>query len=246
LRSLFGLNFFRVGVTLAAVVGCFGALFLAGAASPDKDPSPWSALLVFMVVVMLVWLAWSAINWFLSLAAVFVVSRGRDTFGAVASAVDLCQARPGSVFAAGTWFGLTHLAAFFVATSVVMFPLALIGVLPRSVVLSGVLLITLLYFALADFLYVGRLAAYVAIIELPEVTPMPPPPLLSPPRQPTPVSPAPATSIDQDELILSDVLAEASTPQSALSIQPTAGIDRDEPILSDIQGDVLPPETSQD
>lgn len=246
LRSLFGLNFFRVGVTFAAAVGCLGALLLAGAASPEKNPSPWSAVLVFMVLAMLVWLAWSALNWFLSLAAVFVVGRGRDTFGAVASTVDLCRARTGPVFAAGTWFGLTHLAAFVVASSVVVFPLAFIGLLPWGVVLAGVLLITLLYFAVADFLYVGRLAAYVAIVELPEATPAPLPPLLSLPRPPTTVSPALATGIDKDELILSDVLAEASTQQSALSIQPALSIDRDEPILSDTPGDVLPPKTSQE
>lgn len=246
LRSLCGLNFFRVGVTLAAVVGCLGALLLAGAASPDKDPSPWSALLVFMVLAMMVWLAWSALNWFLSLAAVFVVGRGRDTFGAVASTVDLCRARTGSVFAAGTWFGLIHLAAFVVASSVVVFPLAFIGLLPWGVVLAGVLLITLLYFAVADFLYVGRLAAYVAIVELPEATPVALAPRLWPPRPPTTVSPPLATGIDKGELILSDVLAEASTQQSVLSIQPAVSIDRDEPILSDIPAKVPPLKLPQD
>ncbi|MBZ5704843.1 MAG: hypothetical protein LAN63_05780 [Acidobacteriia bacterium] len=243
LRSLFGLNFFRVGVTLAAAVGCVGALVMAAAASPDKDPSPGSALLLFLVLAMLVWLAWSAVNWFLSLAAVFVVGRGQDTFGAVAGAVDLCQARAGPVFAAGTWFGLTHLAAFFFASSVVMFPLALAGVLPPGVVLAGVLLITLAYFAVVDFLYVGRLAAYVAIMELPEA---PPVPIVLPSASilPTALSIPTATGIDRDELILSDV--GPSTQQSALSIQPADSIDRDEPILSDIQSDVLPPKTSQD
>ncbi|HVO80157.1 MAG TPA: hypothetical protein VMT28_05470 [Terriglobales bacterium] len=245
LRSLCGLNFFRVGVTLAAVVGCLGALLLAGAASPEKDPSPWSALLVFMVLTMLVWLAWSALNWFLSLATVFVVGRGRDTFGAVASTVDLCRAHAGPVFAAGTWFGLTHLAAFVIASSVVMFPLAFIGLLPPPVVLGGVLLITLLYFAVVDFLYVGRLAAYVAIVELPEAPPAPAAPLLSPPSQSATVSPPPAPCIDQDELILSDV-GGAGTRQSALGFQPAASIDKDEAILSDLAGDAAPPEPPQD
>jgi hypothetical protein len=243
LRSLFGLNFFRVGVTLAAAVGCVGALVVAGAASPDKDPSPGIAVLTFMMLALLVWLAWSTVNWFLSLAAVFVVGRGQDTFGAVAGAVDLCQVRAGPVFAAGTWFGLTHLAAFLFASSVVMFPLALTGVLPPGLIFAGVLLITLMYFAVADFLYVGRLAAYVAIMELPEA---PPAPAVPPPAGilPTSLSIQPATGIDRDELILSDI--ESSTQPSALSIQPAAGIDRDEPILSDIEGNTPPPKSPQD
>jgi hypothetical protein len=240
LRSLCGLNFFRVGVTLAAVVGCLGALLLAGMVSSEKDPSPWSALLVFVVLILLVWLAWSALNWFLSLAAVFVVGRGRDTFGAVASAVDLCRARGGPVFAAGTWFGLTHLAAFVFASSVVVFPLAFLGVLPPALVLGAVLLITLLYFAVADFLYVGRLAAYVAVVELPEAPPAAPAPLPSPAGPPAPLS-QPATGIDKEEPILSDMAAESSTQESAL-----ATIDRDEPIRSDIPSDVPPPEAPQD
>ena len=33
---------------------------------------------------------------------------------------------------------------------------------------GGVLMVTLVYLAIADFLYIGRLAAYVAIVELPE------------------------------------------------------------------------------
>jgi len=170
LPSLFGLNFFRVAATLAATIGCFAALLLGGAVSPVGNPSPGSAFLVFLSVILLVWLVWSVMNWFLSLAAVFVVAEGRDTFGAIGSAVALCRNRAGSVLAAGTWFGLAHIAAFVLATSVVAFPLGLAGVLPAGIVLGGVILVTLIYLAIADYLYIGRLAAYVAILELPQTT----------------------------------------------------------------------------
>ncbi len=224
LRSLFGLHFLRLAATLAAIIGCFGAMLLGGAASTPKNPAPGSAFLIVLTTSMLVWLTWSTVNWFLSLSSVFVVAEGRDAFGALASAVSLCRSRAGSIFAAGTWFGLAHLTAFVVATSVVAFPLAFLGVLPGAVVFCGVLLVTLLYFAVTDFLYVGRLAAYVAIVELP--LPVEPPAM--------PAVPALATTIDKDELILCDVLV--STQQSALSIQPSASIDKDEPILSDGSG----------
>jgi hypothetical protein len=62
-------------------------------------------------------------------------------------------------------------------------------------VLGGVLLVSALYFAVADFLYVGRLAAYVAILELPYE---PRPVRFTPPG-------LPSSGVDRDELILSDV-----------------------------------------
>ena len=208
LSSLFGLNFFRVTATLAATVGCLAALLLGGAVSPASNPAPGSAFLVFLSVILLVWLVWAVMNWFLSLAAVFVVVEGRDTLGAIASAVALCRNHAGAVFAAGTWFGLAHIVAFVLATSVVAFPLGLAGVLPAGIVLGGVLLVTLLYLVVADFLYVGRLAAYVAILELPQT------PLV--PETAGPLFPAgteraipPSTSVDSDELILSDLPARS-------------------------------------
>ena len=57
---------------------------------------------------------------------------------------------------------------FVVASSAVAVPLGFAEVLPGSIVFGGVLLVTLLYFAAVDFLYVGRLAAYVFLVEEPE------------------------------------------------------------------------------
>jgi hypothetical protein len=206
LHSLFGLNFFRVAVTLAATIGCLAALLLGGAVSPAGNPAPGSAFLVFLSVVLMVWLVWSVMNWFLSLAAVFVIAEGEDTFGAIASAAVLCRDRAGSVFAAGTWFGLAHITAFVIATSVVAFPLGLAGVLPAGIVLGGVILVTLLYLAVADYLYIGRLAAYVAILELPQMPLASDRPAAALPPGAQRVQPGiqPSTAVDQDELILSD------------------------------------------
>jgi hypothetical protein len=204
LRSLFALNFFRLGATLAAAGGFLAAILLSAAASRPPDPAPGSAVLIFLTVTMLVWFAWSTLNWFLSLAAVFVVADAEDTFGAIAAAIDLCRARPGSLFAAGTWFALAHITAFVLATSIVAFPLDFAPYLPTGVLLGGVLLVTLLYFAAADFLYVGRLAAYVAIVEIPDaqVSAETAPPLACQRLDP---SIQPGSAVDATELILSDV-----------------------------------------
>ena len=199
IRSLLGLNCFRVATSLAALVGFVGAAILAGSASTRTDPSPGSVMLIFFMLAMFVWLFWALLNWLFSLASIFVISEGSNTFGALSNAVALCRRQIGPLFAAGTWFGIAHLTAFIVATSVIAFPLAFAGVLPAGVTLGGVLLTTLLYFASADFLYTGRLAAYIAILELPDISPAAPVTVnVTPP-------PMFLTGFDRDELILSDV-----------------------------------------
>jgi len=197
LASLWGLNFLRVAVTLAAGLGCLGAFLVAGTVLPPQNSTPAAAFLLLLSVLTLVWLAWSVTNWFLSLAAVFVVVKARDTFAAMAAAVDLVRHRRASVLAAGIWFALAHIAAFVAATSIVAFPLGLAEFLPRGALLGAIALVALLYFAAADFLYIGRLAAYVGMVDGPGT-----------PRfggAVPPISPSrPAAAVDPDELILSD------------------------------------------
>jgi len=204
LSGLIGINFFRVATALAATVGLLAAWSLAAAFSPASRPSPGNALLVFLTACMMVGVAWSVVNWFLSLAAIFPVAQGDDTFTALGSAGDLCRSRLGPVAAASFWFGLAHIVIFMIASSVVAFPVTLAPFLPGAVVFGGVLLVTLVYFALADFLYVGRLAAYVAITQLPDA-PLPLEINLPSGGSKPPASAAPREAVDPDELILSDV-----------------------------------------
>jgi len=197
LGSLLGLNCLRAGAALAAVAGSLAAFILGGSASATENPSPGAAFLIILGVTSIVWMIWSFLNWILALAPVFVVAQGRNTFEAINAVVELCRSRAGSVFAAGTWFGLAHIAVFFVATTLVGFPLGLAGALPRGVTLGGVLLVTLLYFAAADFLYMGRLAAYVAMVEWPDSTTVE--------SRSQRLSTPPRNAVDPGELILSDL-----------------------------------------
>ena len=246
-RSMAGLHFLRAALALAACAGCAGAIILAGFVSSGADPHPVLVFFLAVTIVCLVWLAWSSVSWFLAIASIFVVSKRKDTFGALASAVALCRDRFGSVMAVGTWFGVAHLVLFMIATSVVTFPLAFVRALPAGFVLLAVFLLTLAYFAIVDTLRIGRLAGYVAILEAP---PAPVVALLAP----TPVTSAPAsltsiqppvlsiqretTMVDQDELILSDrTQASVQEPSVANSMfdVPTgvAKIDQRELILGD-------------
>lgn len=220
LGSLLRLNFLRAAVALAAVLGLVGAAILlhvvstsfsnsaapAGAISVDStqsvDPAAGIAFLLFFPLAGLIFLAWSTLNWVLSLAAVFAVrddDARKDALGALSAAVRFCRERTGPIFAVSIWTGLAHLTVFVVATTVFSLPLSLAQIVPARVVLAAVILITVAYFAVADWLHIARLAGYVCISEMPEDLLAP----ITPARLPAPATPR--TTIDRDEPILSDV-----------------------------------------
>ena len=198
--SLVRLNFLRAVLAVAAVVGLIGAAVVAGSTSPAQHPRPALASLVFIPLAGVVCFVGYALNWLLSLAAVFTVRDGEDAIGSISEAVTLCRERTAAVLAVSTWIGLAHLVAFVGATTIVGFPLGLAGVLPWRLVALGVSVVTLSYFAVADWLYTARLAGYVCIAEMPEAL-LAPPPI----ETPSPAGPALETTIDRDEPILSDI-----------------------------------------
>jgi len=197
-RSLTGLNFLRVAVALSAILAFAGAAILAGFASPDSHPRPGLVFIFFLPLAGLICIAWPALNWPLSLGCVFAVRDGEDTLGALSAAVAFFRERPGPVFAVSTWTSLAHLVAFSVATTLVSVPLAFIQIAPWRLVIIGVFLVTLAYFAVVDWLYMARLAGYVCIAEMPDA-PVSSAPIAAPP----PLAPA-QTTIDREETILSD------------------------------------------
>jgi hypothetical protein len=203
LPVLLRLNFLRVAVAVAAVFGFAGASILAGFASPDASPQPGLAFLLFLPVAGLICWAWWSLNWLLSLAAVFAVRDGEDAVGAISAAVTFCRERFGAVSAVSTWTGLAHLIAFVGASMVSSLPLGFAGVVPWRLVALAVIFVTLAYLAVADWLYMARLAGYVCIAEMPEavLAPLPPAPALPPPVAGPPIQ----TTIDRDEPILSDL-----------------------------------------
>lgn len=202
-RALLGLNFLRAALALAAILGFLGAAILAGMSSTPANPRPGLAFFLVLPMAGLVCLAWSTLNWFLSLAALFAVRDGDDTPRALSTAVAFSRERAGPVSAVSTWFGLIHLAVFIGATTVVSLPLGLAPVVPVRILLVVVFLLTLAYFAVADWLYVARLAGFVCITETPQEL-LSPPPVSPPASEIEPCIPR-QTSIDPGESILSDL-----------------------------------------
>jgi hypothetical protein len=205
-QALTRINFLRAMTGVAAVFGFVGATILVGFASPAANPQPGLAFLLFLPLAGLICLVWGSLNWLLSLAGMFAVRDGEDAMGAISTAVAFCQERSGAVFAVSTWTGLAHLVAFVGATTVVSMPLGFAGVLPWRLVVLGMIFVTLAYFALADWLYMARLAGYVCIAEMPEAMLAPEPPAPMPPSAAQVASSTPVqTTIDREEPILSDV-----------------------------------------
>ena len=205
LNSLLRLNFLRTALVLGALLGLQGAAILAGFVSTDAKPQPGLVFLIFLPLAALICGLWWTLNWFLSLAAVFAVRNNQDALGAISAAVTLCRERAAHLFAVSTWTGLAHLVALSGAMTVVAFPLGLAQFAPARVVFVLVLCVALIYFAVADWLHMARLAGYVCIAEMPEALLAPPLPKPSAPFPPPQPSPPPQTAIDQDEPILGDV-----------------------------------------
>jgi hypothetical protein len=124
---------------------------------------------------------------------------------AISSTLGWYRDRLGSVLAPGIWFGLIHGGAFLTACSAAFTVLGVAQMLGAGPTLFLEVLIIAAYCAVADLLYIGRLAAYLAIIQRGDSFDLPEPQALPP------ISPATErTAIDQSELILSDVPLPAS------------------------------------
>jgi hypothetical protein len=199
--SVIVLNFLRAAVSLAALVAGVGSTFFAS--SVWESTHAWVADVTRLCVGLICFtvLAWSVQNWVLSTAAIFVVTENRRAFDSVAATLQVFQERPAALVIPGIWFGLARFGAFIATFMAAFTALGTAGTLSGGAVLGMELALIICYCAVADFLYTGRLAAYVAIIGMGE----------APERLTVKLFGAGvgsfgvgSSSVDRDELILSD------------------------------------------
>jgi len=201
IRALIDLNFLRVILFLAVILALCGTAILAGFISSNAHPRPGLAAALFCGLAALIGISGWNLNWWLSLAGIFAVRDGEDALCAFCAAVTFFRKHMAAVFVVSTWTGLAHLVAFGVAFTFVSLPLAFIRVAPSRLVIAVAMFVILAYFAVADWLYMARLAGYVFIADMPD-------PLLTTSPLPPPFHSAgivPDTTIDREELILSDI-----------------------------------------
>jgi hypothetical protein len=168
LGSLLGLNLLRVGLLMAAVLAWTCAAVLAGFAPSLFISQPgWAFVLLFSLGLLLLVL-WKCLDWLFSIAPIFIIRNGSHAFQSVLLAARFVLERKRAVFAASILLAAIHLLVFFAATSIASVPLTFLGILPGRIIVPTLVLLTLVYFAVIDFLHAARLAAYIAILAPPD------------------------------------------------------------------------------
>ena len=198
--SLAWLNCLRLTVTLASVLGIAGSAMISSSVWASSHIAVADAGRILGLVWFVVCMLWVVMNWILSTAAIFVVLDDKGALAAVGSLMSLIISKTGAVIFAGALFGAAHFMAFIAASGAVAVAFGLAAAIPRPTAAALVIFIVCAYCAAADFLYIGRVAAYVSIIRADELA------ILAERSHPSPVDDG---SVDKAELILSDAPAPA-------------------------------------
>jgi hypothetical protein len=155
--SLAALNCVRALLTLATILAFFGAMLFAGMLMAGQNLTAAAAIAIALAVVVA--FLWSIVNWFLALAPIWIVRNGRPALRSVADSMNLYRRSPGPYAGIAAWFSFFRAIAFVAA-----FLAALIAAQSSpAAAIALCVVIALVYFAVADFLYIARLAAFVAL-----------------------------------------------------------------------------------
>jgi hypothetical protein len=179
--ALVGVNVLRVALLFVAILAFVGSSILVGRMFRGQEEYLGVAILLSLGVNLLIVSAWSLLNWFLTLAPIFVMRDGVGTFAAFGASVDLFRDRSGPYMGAAMGLGLVRLALITVVSVLSVIPLGMIGNFGVGAVISAGIALALVYYALTDAVQIWRIAAYVSLanyepeIPVPAVAPMPVP-----------------------------------------------------------------------
>ena len=196
--SLVALNTLRFVLGLATVIAAAGAALVASSGWASSNLRPAEAVRLFGLLLFLIAVSWIALNWLLSLAAIFPVAEQGTAFDGIGSVLGLIEGRTGPLVLIGLLFGGLHVGLFIAATAIGLSILVAARPLGSGVVIFLELVVIAAYAAVADFLYVSRLAAYVGLLRQEDIATAEKGPANG-------FGPDTRSRIDPDELILSDV-----------------------------------------
>lgn len=160
LRVCFGISTLRAAIALGALfawilAGLLAGVVAAAAAGSNSVPNIWLILLILAPVLVVIVALWSAANWYLSLAPLFPE---RTWTQAAASAWKLAQSRRDEVLEISVAIAAIRFVLFIAALALSLAVGAIITN-PRVFALDFIA-IALLYFFVADFVTIARLAAF--------------------------------------------------------------------------------------
>ena len=171
--ALIGVNVLRVALLFAAVLAFVGSSILVGRMFRGQEEYLGVAILLSLGVNLLIVSVWSLLNWFLTLAPIFVLRDGAGTFSAFGASLDLFRERSGPYMGAAVGLGLVRLALITVVSVLSLIPLGMIGSSSMGAVIAGGVTVALFYYALTDAVQIWRIAAYVSLANYEPEIPVP-------------------------------------------------------------------------
>ena len=114
-----------------------------------------------MPSVVVIGAFWLTFNWYFSLAA-FFGREGQNFRGALRQARQTIRQQRPDFAGTGFVFLLFRLVVLLIATAICGLTSGMIGSSPQSYFVL-LMIVSLAYFAIADFLYMARMAAYLAL-----------------------------------------------------------------------------------
>ena len=161
-RSILALQLLRGFVGWFSLVLLFAATF-GEALIASRGPKPDLLLYYLMMLpsVILISAFWLTVNWYLSLAAIFG-REGQSFRGAFRQARQTVRLQRSDVAGTGFVFLLFRIVILLIATAICGLTSGMAGTAPQSYFVL-LIVVSLAYFALADFLYMARMAAYLAL-----------------------------------------------------------------------------------
>lgn len=168
-RTVLALHCARALALWLAVTGLGMAIwFDAGVATQGSQTDYFLYYALVFWSVVLIGGFWVIANWYLSLAPIFSLQTGAGFLSSTWRAVRLAKAQSGDFGGISLIFGILRLVSLAIAFVLCVLPSGWVGTWPRSYT-TWVVAVSLAYFAVGDFLYLARMAAYL-IAASPETT----------------------------------------------------------------------------
>ena len=164
--GVFGLSFLRVlcgwfGIALCLAVIVASSFAAAEVSDDAAHPNFALYFLLLLVGLPVVLMVWGALNWYLSVAPIFCLRDGKRAFDSVGEAMREAGRRRREFWSISAGYAVPRLLALVLL--IVFAALAAAGLNQTSAIVVIVLL-SLAYFALADFFYIARMAAYIGLL----------------------------------------------------------------------------------
>jgi hypothetical protein len=161
-RSILALQVLRAFISWFSIVLLFAAtLGAAIIASRGPRPDPLLYYLIMMPSVVLISSFWLVFNWYLSLAA-FFGREGQSFRGAFRQARQTIRLQRSDFAGTGFVFLLFRTVALLISMAICGLASGMVGTSPQAYFVL-LMVVSLVYFAIADFLYMSRMAAYLAL-----------------------------------------------------------------------------------